>query len=225
MEEGVRERAVKPRKLLIVACARSATMFIARAFCKVGLRLGHEYVGEGGCASHWFARDAAWHSVWTDKKAHVGERRSDYTFEFVWHQVRDPLKVITSNTYTMTRDHRRWLAEVWPQDFAKGRSKLHYAMMYWLLWNQECEAYAQRTYRVEDIDALWSELCAEVGIQSDTVPALDRQMNRPMRWGKPFVDREKIKAAPDLTWNDLEREDAITTDRIRALAASYGYAL
>ncbi len=211
------------RKLLIIGCARSGTTYTHKAWKECGLKLGHEFVDEGGSATHWFAVDATWHSKWTDKKAHVGERRSDYEFEHIWHQVRAPLVTITSNFFTMTSDHRKWLHEQFPGDFHPGLSKLYFAMAYYYRWNMACEAYAQRTYRVEDLDELWGRMTKELLGEEKAMPELNRQMNRQMRWGKPFVDKVAIKAAPDFTWEQLEAEDLILATRIRELASRYSY--
>lgn len=217
----------KKRKLLIVACARSGTTFMQKAFQKCGFDFGHEYVGADGCVSHWFPVEANSYPAFHKLKAHVGEHetRSDYTFQHVLHQVRHPLGVISSNVHTMTKDHRMWL-----RDFGlvipERAPKEFFAMNYWLHWNVICEEHARqhggRTYRIEDIDEEWPSIIKL--LDSDApLPELDRQMHRKARWAKPFIDREAVKAAPDLTWGDLDRVDSLLASAIRAKAKEYGY--
>lgn len=218
----------EPRKLLIVACARSGTKYIHKVMQKVGLDIGHEYTGKDGSATHFWAVDPPqclefpWESP-KDRKAHIGERRSDFEFEHKWHQIRDPLKCITSNSLVIPRNEWQWLGQYIPIPAAKHDTK-YLSMLYWLYWNAMCEDYADSSYRIEDIDHEWPLLAEMVGLKGVPLPAVDKQMNRAKRWSKPYVDREAIKKMPDLTWAHLEAIDPILTDAIRAKADRFGYA-
>ncbi len=217
----------KHRKLLIIGCARSGTKYIHKAWRAAGLDIGHEYVGADGSATRFFGVDAPEHPELPNtspkgRKCHVGERRSDFEFEHVWHQVRDPLKCITSNTLALPRKAFAWLEDFTPID-SKHPNIRYIAMQYWFYWNRICADYATETYRIEDLDKHWRLMAYKLGVKSGSVPDIDKQTNRSLRWARPYVDREAIKKMPDFTWTDLDNVDPILSGHIRTLAESYGY--
>ncbi len=217
----------EPRKLLILACARSGTKYIHKVWKKAGLDIGHEYTGRDGSATHFWAVDAEkclefpWESP-KDRKAHIGERRSDFTFGNTWHQIREPLACITSNSLVIPRNEWAWLRQYIPLPAGKHDTK-YLSMLYWLHWNTLCEDYADTSYRIEDIEHEWPLLTNMLGMGGVPLPNVDKQTNRAKRWSKPFVDREAIKKAPDLTWADLDAIDPILTGLIMTKADRFGY--
>lgn len=216
------------RLLLINACARSGTKYIHKVWQSTQLDIGHEYVGRDGSVTHFFAVDAETHPVfpWESpkgRKAHVGEQRSDFEFDHIWHQVRHPLKCITSNSLVIPRNEWEWLAPHIGID-PKHPDTRFLSMVYWLKWNQLCEAASHWTYRIEDIEQLWPHMRQLLKLEAAPFPSnVSKTLNRPKRWAKPFVDREAVKSAPDLTWSQLDEVDILVAGHIRELARHYGY--
>lgn len=218
------------RKLLIVATGRAGTKWSARAWQKMGLKIGHEYVDTGGSCTRFFAVDGTNHPLFAQESpkgrmSHQGERRSDFEFEHIWHQVRHPLTCITSLSLAFPRSAFEWYARYASID-PHHPDMRYVAMQFWFEWNKLCEDYASTTYCIEDIDHFWPWMCEELDIKSDgKVPDISRTLNRSKRWSRPFVNRKAIQVAPDLTWRDLDAIDPILSDLIKVAAERYGYNL
>ncbi|MBI3900714.1 MAG: hypothetical protein HY324_01025, partial [Chlamydiia bacterium] len=86
------------KKLLVLGCARSGTLYISKVLKACGLHIRHEKMGKEGMSTCDFVVDPE-----------VGRwnlRPKDYHFAHIFHQVRDPLQVIAS-TYK-TEDIHSW---------------------------------------------------------------------------------------------------------------------
>lgn len=215
------------KSLLVIGCPRAATRYTSKVWNKAGVKVGHEYTGPDGSVTHLFAVDCEEYPYWPwnppkGKVAHVGERRSDFEFLNTWHQVREPLKSITSMSLVVSKNAWEWFSDHIPIA-PKNPNKLYLSMQLWLHWNQKCEDVATWTYRVEDFEQHWPRMCTEVGIPPCELPNVSPTTNRSKRWSKPFVDREKIKAMSDTNWAALDQQDVILADSIRQLAEHYGY--
>jgi len=96
---GVKKsRGHEKRLLLITGSGRSGTTYAAKTMQAVGLDIPHEKVGAHGTSSLFFLVDSDWYPMlpWYPGRNHVGERRSDFEFEYVVQIVRHPLKTIPS---------------------------------------------------------------------------------------------------------------------------------
>jgi hypothetical protein len=133
----------------------------------------------------------------------------------------------------MSMDHWKWLCDHDPEFFGDWRHptflrartgpKTYLVAKYWLKWNELCEKVAERTYRVENIDAEWPWLCSVAGVPAQPLPEISRSTNRATRWNKPFVDKKAIQAEPDLSWDELFSIDAVLASMIASKAVEYGY--
>ena len=237
---------MKRRLVRIAAAARSGTLYIAGVLRRVGLKVGHEYVGEAGTSSHFFVSSRIPYPVLKSKSppgrcVHVGERPQDFSFDHVFHQVRHPLKVVDSLRWTGV--NRAMLAACNIADM-HTRDSLSRAVRYCYGWNLLCESQAEWMYRIEDIDVVFPEMCNRLGIEPRPVPSVSRTTHHSRRWlnpmyatnvyatkgeGKsariPYPDKRRIvEASPCVSWGDMERAEPEYTPHLKAMAVRYGYA-
>ena len=196
----------RPHKtLLIIGCARSGTAGIAKALQKGGLKIGHEKMKRDGISS--------WDLAANPKVGRSKVRPEKFHFAHVFHQVRHPLKCISS-VYT-TEDQNSWdfimahIPEIHEQD-----PHLVKCAKYWYYWNLLAEENAEWTYRIEDIDYSWDEFEKRLGKKIQHI-ALENI---------PEETDTKNLHTHDFTWEDLQKGlDATLYDNIRMLARKYGY--
>ena len=237
---------MKSRRLVLVTgCARSGTLFMSKVLQSLGLKVGHEYVDDHGTASHFFAAKCKLdYPVISSKHPkgrciHVNEQREDFVFDHVFHQIRNPLKTISSLRWTGVRaDHMRAATQL---DVKKAVSA-HRALVYWVEWNLLAEAQATRQYRIEDIDKVFPELASSLGLGAVPLPDIPKDTHTERRWEQPYsvistdpktgekspfvptsVRKRVVEATPELTWADLEKIDPEYTKRAKQLAEKYGY--
>lgn len=194
------------RRLLITGCARSGTSFIAQALKKTGYILGHEVVRRDGVSSWIMAVDA--------KEVPEGDGRSGYVFDHIFHQVRHPLKVISSLHFSHSPENKVWdyilshTPEISPQD-----PPIVKCAKYWYYWNLKAEAGSEWTYKIEEIDQVWDEFCRRIG----------KNLGR-KGLAETAKDFNSVGAVPDLTWKDLQEQlDPDLYSNIQGLAKRYGY--
>jgi hypothetical protein len=192
---------VRNKTLLVVGCARSGTTYIADVLTKGGLDIGHEKMGLDGISS--------WDLAVKTSKGRWRQYPQLYRFAHIFHQVRDPLEVISS-VYE-TENSKSWiyiLAHMPEVDMRD--SHLVKCAKYWYYWNLEAEKKAEWTYRVEDFNNRWDEFQRRVGkeIAFHEIP-------------KNINGRE---GHPHFTWKDLEAElEPELLANIKTMAQRYGY--
>jgi hypothetical protein len=202
------------RSLLITGCARSGTCFIAKVLQQAGLDIQHEQIGRDGVSS-WFMTVHANSTPW-------GPGRNGISFSHIFHQVRHPLKVISS-VYT-TEGVKSWgysmpfIPQILPEDSYIVRSA-----KYWYYWNLMAAKEAELTYRVEDLANVWEEFEKRLGRKLDrkvltTIPTdTNSRLVKPPSRGNNTLEK-------DFTWEDLKRHlDQELYLNIRNLAEQYGY--
>lgn len=190
--------------LLIIGCARSGTTYITQVLKKSGVRIGHERMRKDGVCS--------WEMVVDTPEVPWGEGRNGRKFRHIFHQVRDPLKTISSVYYSeparvfdFIRTH---VPEIKPED-----SPLTRCAKYWYYWNLKAESQSEWTYRIEDIEKNWNEFASRIGKRLKISPLRRVPKNANTR-----------KDHPNFTWEDLEKElDPELYQSIRCLAQKYGY--
>lgn len=226
------------KKLLILACGRSGTLYTTKMFKKAGLDLGHETVGDFGTCSMYFVRDKTDCRLVNKNQAegiHIGQCRSMYDFEHVWHQVREPLKCIDSLAKCFSRKVRLWTNDQLGIDLP-GRSrefqcslddKIHWAMHYYYVNNKMCEAQAEWTYRLEGIgpETFW-HMCEKLDVIPDNIkPQVSDTTNRGLRFAFKSKEQSQVirETIYDTTWNTLAKINEPLAKKIRTLSRSYGY--
>lgn len=195
------------RLLLIIGCARSGTTYIAHVLHKCGLEVLHERMGKEG-ASSWFMTIDTDTVPWGD----IQPARNGTQFQHIFHQVRDPLKVISSVFSTETKECWDFIMLHIPQIHESDDHLLKCAK-YWYYWNLKAEEQAEWTYRIEDLENEWAEFQRRLGrvLPVEALTQVPTNTNT-----RPH--------AHDYTWNELKAQlGSKWYKKVRKLAQRYGY--
>jgi hypothetical protein len=177
--------------LFIAGAPRSGTQYIAHVFQGIGIDLRHEEFGEQGIS--------AFHIIPSLANCKQGK---------IFHQVREPLKTISS----MQTIDPSWHLIYNATGISPEQGGMLYAVMYlWVMLNLHIEKYAHLRYKVEDIDTAWPILLAKAGIPDQPLPGIPT--NTHTRKGK----------FKDLSWAELEFRDIELTKQIKDMSYRYGY--
>jgi hypothetical protein len=192
------------QRLLVLACGRSGTRYASKVLRAAGLDVGHEKEGADGMVS--------WRSVGIE---------SDFRDRsVVWHQVREPLGVVSSFHTVMGRSWR-FVSDA-DHRIPLGDPILVRCMKYWSYWNQECERRAEQTYRVEDLMSLLPLLLRRLGV--DVTPeVLGRCSMVPSNDHTRRSGPRQAASYPALSWDDLVAAEPDVAARMRVQAQRYGY--
>jgi len=125
----------------------------------------------------------------------------------VLHQVRYPLNQISSMQTSVwyTWQYLESLIDM------EGMNLQRKCMAYWLNWNTIAQRRADFTYKVEHLDHVWTHICSLAGIENKGLPDVPKNTNTRKGTFDP------------LTWEQLEKEDALTATAIKDRARLYGY--
>lgn len=204
-------------KVLVMGTMRAGTKYMSRVLRAAGLDVGHEYSGKDGTVSNYFAVDDDLYPTYpklspAGRKMHTGERRRDFDYAVRFHQIRHPLKVVPSAVKIISKNDWRWISRHVP--IHPSLPPYIRAMEYWMRWNRLCaEQKADFTYHVEDIESVWPEIAGLLNLGNAPLPDINKTTNR----------SHGFRSAEVVTWEDLERKDALVTKRLRKAAAEFGY--
>jgi hypothetical protein len=154
----------------------------------------HESIGTDGCVS-WLMAVLAAEVPWG------AARDGTVAFEHIFHQVRHPLAVISSAWSTEGPPSWEFICRHMPRIKATDSVEVRCAK-YWIYWNRAAERQAEWTYRVEDLEAAWPELCRRLGKELDprhlkTVStSANSRITKPQSRGVKALER-------DFTWDNL----------------------
>ena len=194
------------RPLLVTGCARSGTGYISSIMQKSGYHFGHEQVKGFGLASWEMNFDTNW-VPWFDA-------RNGLQFNHVFHQVRHPLKTISSVFTTEPKISWDFIIALIPE-IHHTDNHITKCAKYWYYWNKHAEAQAEWTYQLEQVEKVWPEFCARLDIKPD--------LSVFQKVSKKTNTRNSVSHY--LTWQELRTQ--ITPelfDKITKLADHYGYA-
>jgi hypothetical protein len=220
---------MEKRKLLITGCGRSGTFYSTEVWRQLGLDIRHErpiahhgVMGEDGAAS--------WLMAVNDPNPPFGPSAVDYDFDTVVHQVRHPLKVIASVAQFILgkgRFAKEFIQRNVPQtgilddelSLNTHQQLILQAARYWYYWNLISEEKATVTVQVEQLERSLPFMCELVDAEyrRDVLSKIPTQIN-----GRRYYLNEELWA---VDWKDLEGLDLDLTEKIRNLAARYGYDL
>ena len=167
----------------IVACARSATTYMTYLLRNLGYNVGHEKWGPDGSVGY-----------------HLVVVRPENCF----HQVRDPIKQISS---MMT--HRSW--GFCNQVIQLDNRDLKGCMQYWYLWNKLCEEFCVWRYQIEQLPIVWNEFLDRIGHEHCPIPEI------PVDTNTATINKKSA------SWDDLFKEDRKLAQDIFNMAQEYGY--
>lgn len=192
--------------LLITGCGRSGTEYMATLLRQSGYDINHERPGEVGCVSWPMAVGSF--SPWGP----LAEEK----FQYVFHQVRNPLDVITSwrlNLSDIARDEWKFIRTHVPE-ISEDDTLLIHCAKYWYYWNLKVEKRTEWRYRIEDVNQIIGEFESRCGLSFDinVIENLPRNTNT---WA-PTENKT--------TWKELEL--MLPHDlyiNIQEMALRYGY--
>ena len=224
--EGERRGPAK-RQILVTGVQRSGTHFTWEMLARLGIHVHHEGLGPAGSVSWLFTWKAATYVI--NNPASLDARR--HRFCVVFHQVRHPLRVISS-VVRATRAHDRfwdWLYGVEP-GLDRTDPPVRRAARLWLLQNRRLEKIADARFLVEETSprAVCSAagfpdfLCRGDGRHHATSSKVVQPILEPRRLARSEALRVPSKV-PAVSWADVERHDAALAAACRDLAAAYGY--
>jgi hypothetical protein len=181
--------------VLIIGTGRCGTKTVAAYLQLAGLDVGHEKDRPDGIVAWRRACDV---------------RR---TYKTILHVVREPLATIASWTYTVKPYSRRFSEQHLglPHDWTAMRK----ALAHWVLWNELCEARSSWRFRIEDLPRRLPKLYACVGVHLPLRKKLE------LRGGERVIVNDRQH--PEVSWDELRREDEDLVDKARRLAELYGY--
>ena len=224
--EGERRGPAK-RQILVTGVQRTGTHFTWEMLARLGIHVHHEGLGPAGSVSWLFTWKAATYVI--NNPASLDARR--HRFCVVFHQVRHPLRVISS-VVRATRAHDRfwdWLYGVEP-GLDRTDPPVRRAARLWLLQNRRLEKIADARFLVEETSprAVCSAagfpdfLCRGDGRHHATSSKVVQPILEPRRLARSEALRVPSKV-PAVSWADVERHDAALAAACRDLAAAYGY--
>jgi len=227
------------KKVLITGCGRSGTKYITFILRRLGLDVMHEKVGRDGTASWLMAVDST-STPW-------GPGRSNFEFQAILHQVRNPLAVIPS-LVTFKPSSWNYIHKYIPH--SEDDSVLVQAAKYWYYWNQEVEKVAHWRYRIEDFQTVFFEFCNKLDVSEDrrilSDVALDvntRNRGILFHWYEELCERLRVRpiskvskyltsniekepnSSEILIWKQLNELDPYLATKVKHKAESYGYDL
>ncbi len=194
------------RFLLITGCGRSGTQFMYEYLKASGLEVGHEHMKDHGLVSWLMTSNASW-SPW-------GPIPDQYSFEYIFHQVRHPLKVIESYYNIPPLATWEWVSLTIPEIKQEDPDIVKCAK-YWFYWNILSESKAEWTYRIEDFDTAYKEMGQRVGLD----------LSKEVLDMIPKTTNTKVKTTDKkITWSLLKQElPENLFEKVVWLANKYGY--
>lgn len=205
----IQQKAVNPaiktiyKLLLITGCARSGTTYITAVLRHCGLDILHENAGRHGTVS-WLMATRDYHTPY-------GPAYFNFHFKHIFHQVRNPLKAMSSFT---TESPQAWqfVMKHTPQ-IKIDDPQIVKCAKYWYYWNQKADKKAEWTYRVEDIENALEEMGNRMGIH------LDKEAIKKVE--KTLFHRNRNV---DYSWEDLKANlTPVLYKKVIGMARKYGY--
>lgn len=130
----------------------------------------------------------------------------------IYHQVRDPIKAISS-AQTLEPAFWRRASKLVSIEIDDPLPVLSASC--WLRWNELCEKIAHKRYRVEQIqdDNFFAEWCSWFGVVPDYV----------VRDGLKTTTNTRSGRYRELTYDDIAWYNPTLADKIKAKGREYGY--
>jgi hypothetical protein len=141
---GTRIKHCADKKLLIIGCPRSGTLYTTKGLQKQGYDINHEAHGKDGMVS-WTA---------AHKKGIYGRLPKDFRKWEIRHQLRNPLDTVSS-FQTISGSTWNWLSQEGithkrrnQETFDESVDRL---LLFWITWTELCMGVTEDWYQIEDI--------------------------------------------------------------------------
>jgi len=203
--------SVKGKNVLITGCPRSGTHYIATVLRKLGLDVGHE------CIRHDGVVDCRATFGWYD----------NYEFEHVFHQVRNPLVVISSLSVQgnllgafVPPKILEFIAKEKKIESYRNLTARQANMHLWLYSTEMAEEMAEWTYRIESISSAFVKICDILGIEyNDETIKIMKSVPPDLT---TFVN---FQGYGPISFDILQRSDEELAEKVKDRAISLGYKL
>ena len=219
------------RQLLVVGVQRSGTHYAWEMYNRLGVHVHHEGLGPDGAVSWFFAYKARSYAINNPLPL------NDHSFCFVFHQVRHPMRVVSSIVKASRKPwdpYWEWITKTDPSvcgDSQKCRKVplLHRSAKQWLVWNEHIETYADVRFRVEDtsprtvcrLAMFEEELCSSYGQYHTTSSKEIQPIVEPRAPADNHTGADHLRAS----WESIEELDTKLADEMKAMTRRYGYHL
>lgn len=192
----INDNQLRCRRFGITGTPRSGTHYMRWCFWKIGLRIGAEVDdGPDGQVSWMLAGQSP--AVLKQK------------FEFLYHQVRNPINSIGS-LQSFRKFEWEQVADEYGQVIPEP-SGLRRCCWAWIIGNQMAEEKAVHTHRVEAARDFWPELLNQIGVEQQPFPDVNKKFNT-RRSNYTPINWKKIKDASGTYYRT-----------IKEMAERYGY--
>ncbi len=219
---------IHKKKLLIVGCGRSGTLYSAEVFRALGLDILHERDQVSGRTAEGKDGFASWFLTVNDPAPPYGPDRIGCEFEMSIHLVRHPLKVIASfaQFILQTGVKSAEFVERYVPDLRAGLDSSELSLQqklvlqasrYWFHWNLMSEQVGRETIRLEKMREELPRLCDRLNL-SYSPAALETVSPRTNERTLFIKDTPWI-----VEWKDIAEMDPNLYHNIRQLASRYGY--
>lgn len=206
----------KEHRLLIVGCPASGTTYTTQVLQRSGLDIKHEMMGKDGIVSWTMITNRI--AIYNPTIINDLEGKFDHIF----HQIRDPLRVIRNNYSPDNMKHLdgfywSYIRSVIPQMKKEDSLLVHCAKFYYY-WNLKAEEMAEFSYRIEDFESILPEFEERLGhpIDRSILSQVSTKTNSWETWNPGVY--------VDITWERLQKK--LPPDlyrKLRGLAKRYGY--
>ena len=218
------------RKIMVVGCGRSGTLYMSKVFAAMGLDVKHEKLGKDGISS-WF------HSFGNRQKMLIQNQMKEDERIYI-HLIRNPIAVINSMVRVSQLKRRRalqYFKDLCPDDTEGIYDDYSLAMFYWVFWNRMIEkrgAGVDIRIKVEDViqRESYQKLCDVIGHKYDFANLLKiRGISDKTHEIKGSDFNNILKEQPDLKYtknfDDLVNINYGLAKKVMYLSNEYGYNL
>ena len=181
-------------KFLITGFGRSGTKYMSHLLKLNGIDAPHEKIGKNGCVSWLHIVDGDWTS-----KIKILPKN----FHPILHQVREPIKVISS-AMTIRQHSINFMKKELDVEF-ESKDKLFQIMYLYHEWNRMIEEKASYRYRIEDINKELPNILSFLGFKERKLNFdLRKDINTRKKRYKPLNKDDLLKCSPKL-FKKIER--------------------
>lgn len=219
------------RQMLVVGVQRSGTHYTWEMMNRLGVHVHHEGLGPDGAVSWLYAYQSKNYAI--NNPTPLSNQR----FCFVFHQVRHPMRVVSSIVKASKKSWDPfwdWLVRTEPKvcgtvDQCKKTPLVVRSARQWLVWNQHVEAYADIRFKVEETSprdvcrlAQFPErICGSDGRYHTTSSKVIQPIVEPQAPSDGHTASENLA----VNWDMIEKLDSKLAADMKDMTARYGYHL